>query len=432
MNWRCFLFPALFWVLVIMPDFCPAAVDPTTPRAPEVIETPSIKTNDSLNVNASTNTLLNKLTKAGSNTNHWTWPLGFALRFNAFYKDWNPAHSYGVRFDMFRISFNETWHKFQWSGAYRFYNGYSFEHHGWMGYNFTTNMHLQVGIQQVPFGILPYASHNYFFQLPYYVGLEDDYDLGFKWDQRTGPWRFTAAYYPRSEPPGFGHSVDSARYSYDVVKTSGELADPDHPGQTLTRENVERNQFNLRIARTWNYSKTTRVIVGLSALAGQIYNERLSQNGQHWAAAAHLNGYYGRWNLKVEAIRYEYHQKLVAGADGRYVVMGAYDAPYRVASKGNLYVAGVSYTWPVNWGLLKTVTFYEDYSYLQKDEPGYADTQQNVLGALISMPKVYIYLDIASGKNHPWLGNDYSGGLAEGSASDDWHTRFNANFGVYF
>lgn len=370
-------------------------------------------------------------TKA-TKTNSWIWPLGFTLRFNAFYKDWNPAHSYGVRFDMFRISFNEKWHKFQWSGAYRFYNGYSFAHHGWMGYNFTTNMQLQAGIQQVPFGILPYASHNYFFQLPYYVGLEDDYDLGLKWDQHTGPWRFTAAYYPMSEPQGFGHSVDSARYSYDVVKTSGELADPDNPGQTLVRENVERNQFNLRLAQTWTHSKTAKTTVGISGLVGQIQNQRINQTGYHWAAAVHANGTYGRWNVMLEAIRYQYHQELMAGADGRFVVMGAYDAPYRVASAGNLYVGGVSYTWPINWGMLKTLTFYEDYSYLQKDSSGYYNTQQNVLGALISMPKVYIYLDIASGRNLPWLGGSYSGGLAEGSAGADWHTRFNANFGVYF
>lgn len=112
--------------------------------------------------------------------------------------------------------------------------------------------------------------------------------------------------------------------------------------------------------------------------------------------------------------------------------MGAFDALYRVASAGNLYVGGVSYTWPVHWGPLKSVSFYDDYSYLQKDPSGYRDTRQNVLGALISMPKVYIYLAIASGKNQPWLGGDYPGGLAEGSAGADWHTRFNVNFGIYF
>ena len=373
-----------------------------------------------------------RLVNAGTTTHHWKWPIGFTLRFNAFYKDWNPPHPYGVRFDMFQLRFNERWHKFQWSGAYRFYNGYSFVHHGWMGYHFSSTMQLQAGIQQVPFGILPYASHNYFFQLPYYVGLEDNYELGLKWDQHIGPWRFTAAYYPMSAPDGFGHSVDSARYAYNPVETRGELADPAHPGQTLTRENVARNQFNLRLAHTWTHSKTAKTVAGLSVLAGQIRNELIARDGYHWAAAAHLNGDYGRWNVKLEIIRYEFHQHLRAGEDGRYVVMGAYDAPYRVASAGNIYVAGISYTLPVNWPWLKSLTFYEDYSYLQKDSAGYVDTQQNVVGTLISMPKIYIYLDVASGRNQPWLGGDYASGLAEGSASADWQNRFNMNFGIYF
>ena len=47
---------------------------------------------------------------------------------------------------------------------------------------------MQVGVHQVPFGILPWASHNFYFQLPYYLGLEDDYDLGVKHILKQGEW----------------------------------------------------------------------------------------------------------------------------------------------------------------------------------------------------------------------------------------------------
>ena len=37
-----------------------------------------------------------------------------------------------------------------------------------------------MGLTTVPFGILPYTGNNYFFNLSYYAGLEDDADMGDK------------------------------------------------------------------------------------------------------------------------------------------------------------------------------------------------------------------------------------------------------------
>ena len=37
-----------------------------------------------------------------------------------------------------------------------------------------------MGLTTVPFGILPYTGNNYFFNLNYYAGLEDDADMGIR------------------------------------------------------------------------------------------------------------------------------------------------------------------------------------------------------------------------------------------------------------
>lgn len=49
---------------------------------------------------------------------------------------------------------------------------------GWIGYRFSDSHRLQIGLTTVPFGILPYTGNNYFFNLNYYAGLEDDADMG--------------------------------------------------------------------------------------------------------------------------------------------------------------------------------------------------------------------------------------------------------------
>jgi len=56
-----------------------------------------------------------------------------------------------------------------------------FRKQGWFGYDFTPENNLQIGLIQVPFGITQYNSHNWFFSINYYVGMEDDHDMGVKY-----------------------------------------------------------------------------------------------------------------------------------------------------------------------------------------------------------------------------------------------------------
>ncbi len=354
--------------------------------------------------------------------------IGGALRFNYMYKDWDSkTQDRGGDFDIdtFRFNVDGSFKDVLISAEYRFYgddgSNYNFLHHGWIGYDFSESVQAQLGVTQVPFGILPYASHNFFFQLPYYVGLEDDYDAGLKLVYDRAPWNLQLAFFKSSE---YG-AANSERYSYDVVHA-------EYDGDEYRNE--ESNQLNVRLAYALDHGQGRgSTELGFSGEVGQLYNSTTEKNGSRVAGAVHLNTTLDRWNLMVEALRYQYNQDNPAGLDDGLVVMGAYDAPYKVARAGNIYMAGLSYSLPVHWGPITDLTFYDDYSFLDKDENDYQDSQQNVLGVAITAGPVYTYIDFAMGKNHPWLGPGWTDSLAGGDGADDaWHSRFNINFGYYF
>lgn len=361
--------------------------------------------------------------------------LGGSVRLSAFYKTWegeegNRSRKGDLAFDMFGLSVNARLSQMLLSAEYRLYASYSMLHHGWLGYAFSEATQLQLGIHQVPFGVLPFASHNFFFSLPYYLGFEDDYDLGLKLVHAQGPWNVQLAFYKNSEGTFTGKSTDSARYAYDVVQVSS--ANPAESYLALDSANRENNQLNARGTYTFQHGELGRTEVGLSVQAGQIFNGVTRKNGLGWAGALHVDGYYGPLNIRLESIRYGYDLANPEGEDERFVTVGAYDAPYKMASRGTVYVAGISYDLPVSWGPITKLTFYDNYSLLDKGDKSFVDSQQNVLGMMITAGPVYAFFDVASGKNQPWLGPNYGSALAEGDPASSWETRVNLNVGYYF
>jgi hypothetical protein len=358
--------------------------------------------------------------------------IGGAFRTNFIHKDWGQDYRGAGEFTLDTARLNLDLKTDTLIGAleYRYYrdkhaNGHDYHmlKHGWLGWKWGDGHELHAGVHRVPFGILPYASHNWFFQLPYYVGLEDDYDLGLKYLRKRDGWDFQVAYYYSDEGHWSGDSDDSARYSYDLVREG-------------TEGNEERNQFNMRLARTFEHSEDFNTELGLSLQYGLIPNDNTGNTGDHTAIAAHINGNYGRWNLMLQAMYYRYDlendSKLDASPDGSFVVMGAYDAAYHVASEASIYSVGVSYTLPVDWGAIESVTFYNDFSIMHKNGRGFEDSFQNVLGCSFKAERFFVYIDLATGKNHPWLGGDWTDGFARGDRDAEWNTRFNINIGFYF
>ena len=343
--------------------------------------------------------------------------IGGALRVNYAYMSFdepNESKKGDMSFDIFRLEIDGSYNDFLISAQYRWYSYQDVIHHGWVGYNFNEKWQGQLGVTLVPFGILPVASHNWWAGVPYYVGLDDDYDMGLKLIRKDGPWDLQLAFFKNEE---WGNASKLERYSYDIV-------------DSLDQSNEETNQINARLAYTFEHGDFGKTEIGLSGQWGQLYNNDTDDEGDHWATAAHLNGSYGPFNLMLEAAYYEYDPENPDGIDDKTVVMGAFADAFYVAAKGALCVAGLSYDLPVDWGPVTKLTFYDDYSILVKNEDDFKDSQINTLGFLISADPIYTYVDLIMGKNMLYLDGPRDS-LAAGDSSG-WHTRFNINVGYYF
>lgn len=339
--------------------------------------------------------------------------IGGALRFNAFFRDFakgSDTKRGESGLDLFRLGVEGEYRNLLVSAEYRWYPYMDTLHHGWVGYAFDGGDQVQVGVHKVPFGILPYASHNYWFGIPYYLGLADDYDLGVKYLRERGPWNAQLAFY-KSEEQGDPTSLD--RYGFDLVRVGGQ-------------QNEETNRINVRLARTFGDAGCSHE-VGLSGQRGQLYNAVIDDNGRTWAAAAHLDSRCGRWNLQLQAARYDYDPELPPGVSGDTVRLGAFAGSYDIASRGELYVANLAYNFDVPWPWLDQITCYNDYSRLEK--PGGAEPSQlNTTGCAVGAGSLFTYLDLIQAYNMPYFED---GSLADGG-NDEWQTRLNLNVGYYW
>lgn len=347
---------------------------------------------------------------------------GGALRFNIFNKSWvDNATQPEATIDTWRLNVDARTAGVDFSFEYRFYptsNNSHFLHHGYLGYGFGNDLYMKLGVSQVPFGITKFASHSWWFQVPYYVGLEDDYDMGIKFDY-TGieNLELNFAYFRQPEFNGGASAnadANAARYSYDIT-----------PSDNASIR--ELNQFNLRAA----CNITDNVEIGLSGQLGEIYNEVLEESETSTAFAAHVVANFGNFNFKGEYISYNYAAKGNDGSTLDKIQMGAYASNYNVAAEANIIVAGLGYSIPVEWGPVSNLQPYVDYSVINKVVADFEQTQHLVPGMLITAGSIYTYVDYAMGKNNAWL-NSWTNGLAEGSADADWESRFNINIGYYF
>lgn len=342
--------------------------------------------------------------------------IGGALRYNLYDKSWvDDKTDPQLAWDTWRINVDAQVAGIDMSFEYRFYpaDDSHFIHHGWLGYAFNDDLYMKLGVSQVPFGISKFASHSWWFQIPYYVGLEDDYDMGLKFDY-TGIENLTLniAYYHQPEPQGASNY--SSRYSYDITPTA-------------TASVVEHGQFNLRAA----YQLNDNIELGLSGQYGRNYNSVLQNSEVSTAFAGHLVADFGNFNFKGEYVNYNYGARDNLGNTLDKIQMSAYGYDYNIATRGSIYVAGLAYSINVDFGPVTNIQPYLDYSMINKSANGFETTQHFVPGFLITAGNVYTYVDYALGKNNAWLG-EWTNGLAEGSPTAKWESRFNINMGFYF
>lgn len=344
--------------------------------------------------------------------------VGGAVRFQYSFEDYdrdNRTRGGDIDLDTFRINLDGSIGNVILSAEWRYYQYMQVIHHAWVGYDFSEAWQLRAGIQQVPFGVRPFNSHNFFFSTAYYVGLEDDYDFGLVADGDLGPIGVQLGFFKNDEQGGIDGFVDnrSDRYSYDVVgfraPGEGTFADPTNP---IAESNTGSLRATVDVAGTE---------FGLSGLYGGLKGPTRSA-GDYQAYAAHMNGNYGPVNVMLQVADYEYD--LDSGAER--LAVGAYSFFDTIPSEALIYTANFAYNIDMQLGPITAIQLYNDYSLMTEKTPDTEDTQMNVTGFSVVAGGVFAYFDFIVAQNQPFIG-----GTLEGD-TDDWNSRFNINVGYYF
>jgi hypothetical protein len=358
--------------------------------------------------------------------------IGGAVRFNYNYSSWKEGQKKrggDFGFDVFRLNATAKYKGLKLNAEYRMYAedfGAGMLKQGWVGYDFNEKSNLQLGLTQVPFGIGKYNSNSFFFSMAYYVGLEDDYDMGLKYTYTGKHWEYALAFFKNAEELRFGSNSDvsDSRYSYDISSI-----DLNGDGQKQLR-NKETNQFNAKVV--YKCGDKVKHRLGASLAYGGLYNLDTEDMGSHWAYALHYEMNAGAFNLKAQYAAYDYDASQPQGESKDAIAMTAFGYPYLIASKASIYTLGLAYSVPVEWGPISNLKFYNDFGYMDKNKTDFENSLMNVTGVMITAGNIYSYVDYALGKNQSWLGPVWTGALAAGTPDAKWHSRFNINIGYYF
>ncbi|MFD0976854.1 hypothetical protein [Salinimicrobium gaetbulicola] len=347
--------------------------------------------------------------------------VGGALRFNYNLSSWKPEQKQrggDFGYDVFRINATGSYKGVSLNAEYRLYSqtfGGGMLKQGWFGYKFGELNELQLGLTQVPFGLQQYNSNNWFFNLGYYMGLEDDHDMGVKFIHTGEKFEYHIAFFKNAEELNFGNNsaVSFSRYSYDVAGANKEI-----------------NQGNIKAVYKWGELFQSQL--GFSAQYGGLYNLDKKKTGNHWGLAAHYELGFSKWNLMSEFMIVAHNPENTPGTSSEIITMAAYGAPYEVAADFNLYTFNISRDIPVSWGPVSNLKVYNDFGYMQKAESSFEDSFMNVTGILVTSGNIYTYIDYAAGYNHSWLGGNFIDDFSRGNPDAKWEARFNINIGYYF
>ena len=349
--------------------------------------------------------------------------LGGAIRTNyshTSYSDGNKNRGGDFDFDIFRLNLNGSIGDVLLNAEIRFFDYMTAVKYAYVGYQLNEDWQGQAGITQVPFGNWPYNSHNYFFSTNYYLGLEDDHDLGLLFKRQLADnWQLDLGFFKNDELGGVDGYVSSRadRYSYDVVGYRlGDDGIYDDPAQPVG----EYNTFAGRFAYQFEHSSNFTTELGLSALAGGLHNGN-SRDGSYNAWALHLNSHYQRWNLQLQ--HGEYHYDI---DDVERMAVGAYAFYDSIAAKAKTSTVNLAYSLPVEWGPVTGLQFYNNYGLVYDKSDNSRDTMMNVTGFSVAAGGLFTYFDLVHARNQPFVGGSAAGDSAE------TERRFNINIGYYF
>ncbi len=343
--------------------------------------------------------------------------LSGAVEFGGTFNDWSEADkdtAGDLNFGKFILGLEGENDNFLYSFQYRFYNGYRFLQHGWLGYRLGDNDTLKLGLVQVPFGNMDYGYLGWYGTLSYIAGFNDNQNAGIKWDHSAGAWDTSLAFFKSAQ---LGN--DNEHYGANPVGNS-------------TQGNSAENQLAGRLAYTFGQGSDYTTELNFSAKGGQLYNTNTRESGSNWQAALGLNGNYGNWQTLLQATTYDYDAENPegTGVSDNVIQVGAFNYTYAIPAEGEMYSASLGYNLDVELGPITNLYFFNDYSIIDPadDFPiaGYADVghpQLNDLGVKVTAGPYYAWFDIISAKNAL---------VYIGPTDNQWHTSVQTNFGFTF
>ncbi len=244
--------------------------------------------------------------------------------------------------------------------------------------------------------------------------MEDNYQLGISGTWRPGPWRLDLAFLKNPEPNSF--STD--RYSFNVIAVD------DRSGGSMA--NLKQiNTVSGRVAYDWALGDAISLSPGLSAQYGSLTDGH-SRQGNFSAYAAHLSANWHNWRAKLQLSHYDYHLNDAARAR---VIFGAFAGNYAAPRTANTLTGSVAWRWPVHWGPISALTFYNDYSRVLAKNDGIPNSWMNTTGFSIEAGPIFTYVDFVQAKNQPFVGGEYA---PPSGTQGGLNRAFNINLGYYF
>ncbi|MCD9029824.1 OprO/OprP family phosphate-selective porin [Luteimonas sp. BDR2-5] len=337
--------------------------------------------------------------------------LGGAVRFNYGWLDYGPTS--GLQPELLRIDAKGDAGPAFFSLQYRWYDGFDAVHHAWAGWKLGdgsdgVDADIRVGIQQVPFGLLPYASNSFWFGSGYYLGIEDDYDPGIVWQRADDTHQWHAGVFAGDEY-GTGSRFD--RYSFDVA-TTGDLPYRERGRAVVRYQN----------SRTWNGAV---LALGASTFAGRIENRASGDRHGHAGVAVH-----GQWSRGPATVQLQWARYRYANPESR-IALSAFLFPFEIASQADVPTFNVAWD-AQRTGWFDSIACYNNASATLPvgRDPGLRNSIQNVTGCSFGKGPMLAYVDWIAGRNMWFVGGPGVGIDAPGG--DRWRSRLNVNIGFYF
>ncbi|OEC84896.1 hypothetical protein [Acinetobacter sp. YK3] len=288
------------------------------------------------------------------------------------------------------------------------------------GYRLNTTDNITVGLQPIPFGPGRYWDSSFYAGINNTMGLQDALDLGVNYHfEMPTETKLDLAYFATDGGNYHGSSKDSARYTANVVNSS----DP------LKTNLNEKNMWMARIDQYLKFLSTDdlKVSVGGSYWHSDIENKKTSTDGNRntWAVFNRIN--YKNLNVVLTGGKQSISNKdVLSPASSSF---GSFDSEYDIANKGYFYTVDTSYTFK-NVRDSLNITPYFVFSGFNKKEPGFDNSQRNIVGVVWDYKSISFYTEYLMSKNDPFIGGT-GNSLAAGD-DGKWNKLLNIMFQYNF